>query len=181
MASDSTHTGIEDAKKAATGAIKKAAHVVDAHREKAADVIEDAADTIGEQGKKGPRAVRNSADTAKDRLDQAADYVRDHSAEEMGRDAMSYARAYPIGSLLAFGAIVIGGSMLLAAMVDDDQVASDSDQHTPRGLSSAVGGFAKSSETLDRLRDAAFGFALAKAVEAADELWPGFKEHYDKH
>ena len=182
MASHSTSKAVEDAKQAASNAAKKAGDAVDAKREKVADAIDDAANTVGEQGKKGARPVREYAETAKDKMGDAADYIRDTDAREMGRDAMNFARGYPVASLLILGAVVIGGSMLVASLLEDERAEIASGQaHRAMGLSSAVKGLGpKGTETLTRVRDAAFGFALAKAVEAADELWPGFREHYEK-
>jgi len=38
----------------------------------------------------------------------------------------------------------------------------------------------RATETLGRIRDAAFGFALDRAVDKVDGMFPGFREHYER-
>jgi hypothetical protein len=171
--------GEDQVKDMAAHAAKSVGDAVDAKRETAADVIDDVADTVGEKGKSAPDPVKRYSRAAKDKLHDAAEYVRDTDPEGMGRDALDAAKAYPIASLLILGAVVIGGSMLVAAMIEDGNEGDGS--RKPFGLASATSGLGpKGKENLTRIRDAAFGFVLAKAVEMADDMWPGFKEHYEK-
>ena len=132
--------------------------------------------------------VENSAGAAKsvgdaiDKLHDVADYVRENDVEDMGRDVMRAATAYPVVSLLVLSAVVIGGSMLVAAILQDDGRAETSRASSrPMRLASAVSGLGpKGTETLSRIRDAAFGFALDKAVDKVDGMFPGFREHYER-
>ena len=143
----------------------------------------DAADTVGEKGNDAWQSAERYSRNAKERLHDAADYVRDTDAEDMGRDVMRAATAYPVASLLVFGAVVIGGSMLVAAMLRDDGSADDEGQspRRPMRLASAASGLGpRGTEALGRIRDAAFGFALGKAVDRLEEMFPGFREHYER-
>jgi ElaB/YqjD/DUF883 family membrane-anchored ribosome-binding protein len=152
---------------------------IDDKRERVADALDDAADTVANKGKSVPEPAKRYSRAAKGKLHEAADYVRDHDVEDMGRDAMDAASAHPVASLLVLSAVVIGGSLLVASMLRDDGPDSG-ESHRPMGLASAAIGLGpKGTETLTRIRDAAMSFALAKAVEAADEIWPGFREHYE--
>lgn len=183
MASHSPQKAADDAKQSAAAVAKRAVDAVDAQRERVAGAIDDAADGLENQGKKSPNPIRDYADTAKDKLHDAAEYVRDTGAEQMGKDAVGVVRDYPVGTLLVVGAVLIGGSLLVAALTDHDRAPA-------RGADSAVQSFSlasaakglgpKSIETLTRLRDAAFSFALAKAIDAAEDMFPGFREHFEK-
>jgi hypothetical protein len=94
-------------------------------------------------------------------------------------DATDYVRHNPVTSLLVLGAVVIGGSMLVAAMLRDDRPASASG--TSMALASAAHGLGpRGTEVLSRIRDAAFSFALAKVVDTVEEMFPGFREHYER-
>lgn len=180
MASNSTSKAAEEAKHAAEGVAKKVTDAIDANREKVADAIDETADNVTGYASKAPGRVKDSSKGATDKLHEAASYVRQNNAREMGLDAMNVARQYPVTSIIAFGALVVGGSMLVAAMLDEDQT-SGSSSGSPLRLSSAVSSLGpKGSETVTRIRDAAVQFALDKIVEAADELWPGFKQKYEK-
>lgn len=172
----------DQVKDAASSVARSAGDAVDAKREKVADAIDDAAETVDEKGKRAPEPAKRYARVAKDKLHGAADYVRDNEAEQMGRDAIRTVNAYPVATLLVLGAVVIGGSILVAAMLDDEQADNGSGQgRRPLGLSSASSGLGpKGAETLTKIRDAAFSFALAKAVDTVDEMWPGFREHYER-
>jgi hypothetical protein len=70
--------------------------------------------------------------------------------------------------------------MLVAAMLRDDEGIDGSGESGRRlGFAAATSGMGpKVTETLSRMRDAAFSFALAKALETVDEMFPGFREHY---
>jgi len=126
--------------------------------------------------------VKNIAASAAASAGDAVDYVREHDVEDIGRDAMRAAKAYPIASLLVMGAVVVGGGMLIAAMLKDDGSPSTSGRsRSVMGLSSASSGLGpKGMETLSRIRDAAFSFVFDKAVDTVNELFPGFREHYER-
>jgi hypothetical protein len=118
----------------------------------------------------------DAIDSVRERVAEAAD-----DAEDVGRDVMRAATAYPVASLLVLSAVVIGGSMLVAAMLQDDGRGDFSDSPRPMRLASAVSGLGpKATETLSRIRDAAFGFALDRAVDKVDGMFPGFREHYER-
>ena len=171
---------VERAKDMAASAATSARDAVNPKRQKVADALDNEADTVDEKGTHLPEPAKRHSRTAKDKLHGAADYVRDTDAEEMGRDAMHAATAYPVASLLILGAVVIGGSLLVAAMMTDDG-PTGSEQSRPKGLSSAAAGLGpKGTETLSRIRDAAFGFLLARAVDTVEEMLPGFRDHYDR-
>lgn len=126
--------------------------------------------------------VKNIAASAATSAGDAADYVREHDVQDMGRDVMHVAKAHPMASLLVMGAVVLGGGMLIAAMLKDDESAG-----TPwrsrgvMGLASASSGLGpKGTETLSRIRDAAFSFIFDKAVDTVNEMFPGFREHYER-
>ena len=139
---------------------------------------DDALDTMGEKAKSAQESVNRYSRTAKDKLHEAADYVSDHGAEDLGRAAT----AHPVTSLLVLSAVLIGGGLLVAAMLRDDgpdDVSGPSPR--PMRLASAVSGLgSRGSETLTRIRDAAFSFAFDKAVDRIDEMFPGFREHYER-
>jgi hypothetical protein len=103
-------------------------------------------------------------------------------AEDMGGDVMRAATAYPVASLLVLSAVVIGGSMLVAAMLHDDgPMDASGESRRPIRFASAVSGLGpRATETLGRIRDAAFGFALDRAVDKVDGMFPGFREHYER-
>jgi hypothetical protein len=118
----------------------------------------------------------DAIDSVRQRVVEAAD-----EAEDMGRDVMRAATTYPVASLLVLGAVVIGGSMLVAAMLQDEGRGDFSGSPRPMRLASAVSGLGpRATETLGRIRDAAFGFALDRAVDKVDGMFPGFREHYER-
>jgi hypothetical protein len=90
--------------------------------------------------------------------------------------------AYPVASLLALGAVVAGGSMLVAAMLRNGQPSNAPGQsRQPMRLASAMSGLGpKGIETLSRIRDAAFSFAFDKAIDGVDGMFPGFRQHYER-
>ena len=57
----------------------------------------------------------DAIDSVRERVAEAAD-----DAEDVGRDVMRAATAYPVASLLVLSAVVIGGSMLVAVMLQDE-------------------------------------------------------------
>jgi len=66
-------------------------------------------------------------------------------------------------------------------MVPDEESADGSPESgRPFRLASAAHGLgAKGTEVLARFRDAAVAFAFAKAADTVEELFPGFREHFD--
>lgn len=117
--------------------------------------LDDAADTGGKR-KSPQESTKRYSRSEKDKLD------------------------YPITSLLVMGAVVIGGSMLVAAMFQGHRDASG-ESGRPMRLASAVNGLGpRGTETLGRIRDAAFSFVLDRAVDTVDGMFPGFREHYER-
>jgi len=76
---------------------------------------------------------------------------------------------------------VVGG-VFLAALADKDEKEPHGTKSTGTfRLSSAVDGLGpKGADALSRMRDAAVAFALAKAVATVEEVFPGFKEHFER-
>lgn len=102
---------------------------------------------------------------------QSSDY---YDVETSGRDAMRVVRENPMASLFIFGAIVVGGGLLLHTLNQHSRANGGAP-----GLSAGVFG-PKTGETLVRLREAAIGFALAKVVESIDSNFPGFRDHFER-
>ena len=118
----------------------------------------------------------DAIDSVRERVAEAAD-----DAEDVGRDVMRAATAYPVASLLVLSAVVIGGSMLVAAMLQDDERGDFRGSPRLTRLASAVSGLGpKATDILNRIRDAAFSFALDRAVDKVDGMFPGFREHYER-
>ena len=106
-------------------------------------------------------------------------------AEDMGRNVIDADATHPVASLLVLSAILIGGAILVAAMLPDEgaDAATDASRTSPRPmrLASAMSGLGpRGTETLNRIRDAAFSFAFDKAVDRLDGMFPGFREHYER-
>jgi hypothetical protein len=80
------------------------------------------------------------------------------------------------------GAVVVGGGMLIAAVLKGDGAARASGRSRGvMGLAAASRGLGpKATETLSRIRDAAFSFVFDKAVDTVNEMFPGFREHYER-
>jgi hypothetical protein len=175
-----TGKGTGKVKDVAADVARTAAAAVDDKRAEVAEALDGAADAIGETGKQAPGKRYSRA--AKQRIEEAADYVREHDAREIGADAARTATLHPLTSLFLLGVVVIGGSLLVASLLENeaDDAGTGGDRH-PTRLKSAAGGLGpKGIETLTRIRDAAFTFALARAVDTADEVWPGFRQHYER-
>jgi multisubunit Na+/H+ antiporter MnhC subunit len=178
----------DEAKKAARSAGKNLSESAGAAREQVAESLDSAAESLGQKTKSAPQSAKRYSRTAQDKLQGAADYVRDTDVRQMGKDAADAATTHPLASLLVLSAVVIGGGMVVAALARQSgrpSFAHDASfsQEGPRAMgltSSATGIGRKGTETLSRIRDAAFSLALAKAVEAVDDIFPGFREHYEK-
>jgi hypothetical protein len=189
MASDTTrrsgnfssNAAADEVTNVAAGAAKSVGDAIDSVRERVADAADDAADTMGGKRTTASELATRYSRNATDKLHDVADYVRENDAEDMGRDVMRAATAHPVASLLVLCAVVVGGSMLVAAMLQDDSPADASgESRRPIRLAAASGLGPRASETLGRIRDAAFGFALDKAVDTVDGMFPGFREHYER-
>jgi ElaB/YqjD/DUF883 family membrane-anchored ribosome-binding protein len=116
----------------------------------------------------------NAAQSASDAIDAGRGQVVDAVD-----DATDYVRNNPVTSLLVLGAVVIGGSLLVAAMLREDRPESVSG--ASMALASAAHGLGpRGTETLSRIRDAAFSFALDKIVDTVEEMFPGFRQHYER-
>jgi hypothetical protein len=87
---------------------------------------------------------------------------------------------YPVASWLVLGAVVIGGGLLVAMLRDHGAEDGLGEFRGPRRLAAVSAMSPKVIETVSRVRDAAFSFALAKAVDTVDEIFPGFREHYER-
>ena len=130
----------------------------------------------------GGNRAAEALNDAQATLHKAADYVRDTDADEMGRDVMRTAKTYPVTSLLVLSAVVIGGGMLVATLLQEDSEAQASGRSRgPNRLASALSGLGpRGTETLSRIRDAAFSLAFEKAIDRAEQVFPGFREHYER-
>ena len=162
----------------ATTGVGKAADAVNAQREQAADAIDTAAEAVDRQGKKLPKPLNEYAGDVKEGLGTAADYVRDHDVRDMADQAVRNAKDYPIASLLVLGAVVLGGGLLVASIVRHENDSSSGGQPYLAAASNGLG--PRATETVTRIRDAAFSMALKKAIDTIEEMFPGFREHFDK-
>jgi hypothetical protein len=168
----------DDIKSMAASGAKKAVDTLEAKREQVADALDAAAATVDNQSKRAAEPVKGYAAEAQDRIESAAGYVRDHDVQQIGSDAMQAAKAYPIASVIALGAVVLGGGMLLAALLREEAAGGSS---RPSLFVSAADGLGpKATGTIIKMRDAAVGFALARAVDALEDKFPGFREHFEK-
>jgi hypothetical protein len=161
----------ERAKDVASSTTTSAADAINTKRAQAADAIDDAAERLGEQGKRAPKPLDQYAEVAQNKLNTAADYVRDHDARQMGQDVLEVAREFPVASLTICAAVVVGGGILVGAMLRNPE--SGGAQHLASGLGP------KATDTLSKMRDAAFSLVLAKAVATVEEMFPGFREHFE--
>ena len=108
-----------------------------------------------------------------------ATHITDRSGTRA--ELVGTAQTSPMVSLLVMGAVVVGGSMLIAAMLKDDGVPGAGGSRGLMRLGSASSGLGpKGIETLTRIRDAVFSFVFDKAVATANEMFPGFREHYER-
>jgi hypothetical protein len=144
--------------------------------ERAGSAVSNAADEVTNVAASAARSVGDAVNSGREQVAAAMD-----DAADMGRDAMRAATAHPVVSLLVLSAVVIGGSMLVAAMLREDGPTSSGGSRGLMGLTSAASGLGpRAAETLTRIRDAAFSFALDKAIDSVDELFPGFRAHYER-
>jgi len=128
----------------------------------------------------GAREIEMASHT--ERVGNTADHV-EHIATKSAKNAGDHTdSAYPLGALLVLGAVVIGGGMLAAAMLhDDDRMDDSGESRRLMGLAAATRGMGpRVTDTLSRIRDAAFSFAIAKAIDTVEDMFPGFREHYER-
>lgn len=152
-----------------TGASEKQSRAMDAAP--ASDRIDDPSAAPPEED----RHATADTDDGADRLHQATAYLRDHDVDDVVRDAMAIVRDNPLVVLLVFGGVVLGGAAVVASLRQGGSGSSEGGMSTPRNLIDA-----KTYETLGRMRQAAFSFALAKVVDSIDHNFPGFREHFEK-
>jgi hypothetical protein len=115
-----------------------------------------------------------------ERVGNVADQVENIGANSAS--SLDYAgdSQYPVASWLVLGAVVIGGGLLVAMLRDHGAEDGLGEFRGPRRLAAVSGMSPKVIETVSRVRDAAFSLALAKAVDTVDEIFPGFREHYER-
>ena len=116
-----------------------------------------------------------------ERVGNVADQVENIGANSASSLDDAGDSQYPVASWLVLGAVVIGGGLLVAAMLRDHGAEDGLGEFRgPRRLAVVSGMSPKVIQTVSRVRDAAFSFALAKAVDTVDEIFPGFREHYER-
>jgi hypothetical protein len=116
-----------------------------------------------------------------ERVGNVADQVENIGANSASSLDDAGDSQYPVASWLVLGAVVIGGGLLVAAMLRDHGAEDGLGEFRgPRRLAAVSGMSPKVIETVSRVRDAAFSLALAKAVDTVDEIFPGFREHYER-
>lgn len=115
-----------------------------------------------------------------ERFENAADQVENIGVHRTNGVDDAVER-FPVVPLLVLGAVVIGGGILVAAMLRHDERDGLGEFRSPRRLSAAVSGVGpRVAETLGRVRDAAISFALTKAIDTVDDIFPGFRDHYER-
>lgn len=156
-------------------------HAVNEQRRNVAQALDSASDAVDRRGQQLPKPLDQYADHVKDGLSGAATYVRKNDAGDMAEDALDTVREHPIPSLLVLGAVVVGGGLLIASLLAEGDGDADNADGTKSLLSAAANGLGpKANATIIRMRDAAFNMALTKAVDAVEEMFPGFREHFEK-
>ena len=115
-----------------------------------------------------------------ERVGNVADQVENIGANSASSLDDAGDSQYPVASWLVLGAVVIGGGLLVAMLRDHGAEDGLGEFRGPRRLAVVSGMSPKVIQTVSRVRDAAFSFALAKAVDTVDEIFPGFREHYER-
>jgi hypothetical protein len=117
-----------------------------------------------------------------ERFENAADQVENISVHRMNDVDDAVESRVPVAPLLVLGAVVIGGGILVAAMLRHDGPEDGLGEfRRPKRLSAVVSGVGpRVAETLSRVRDAAISFALTKAIDTVDDMFPGFRDHYER-
>ena len=67
--------------------------------------------------------------------------------------------------------------MLVASIARN---AADGSARQPLFATASDGLGPKATDTVNRIRNAAFSMALAKTVDTIEEMFPGFREHFEK-
>jgi hypothetical protein len=117
-----------------------------------------------------------------ERFENAVDQVENIGVHRTNDVDDAVESRFPVAPLLVLGAVVIGGGILVAAMLRHDGPEDGLGEfRRPRRLSAAVSGVGpRVAETLGRVRDAAISFALTKAIDTVDDIFPGFRDHYER-
>jgi ElaB/YqjD/DUF883 family membrane-anchored ribosome-binding protein len=176
---EETPNVVDRAGAAASRAADKAQATVDSQRQKAANTLDQAADSIDRQADRLPDPLNDYADSVKSALDSTADYVRHNNARQMADDAASLVSDHPLASLLILGAAVAGAGVLLASVMGGDSESSASSGHRLHAASGTVWG-PRTAAVVAQFRDALFSLAVARTVQTVDEMFPGFREHFEK-
>ena len=116
------------------------------------------------------------AQTVNERVREATAYLRDHDIDDVVRDAVAVVRDNPLVVLLVFGGVILGGAAVIASL---RQGGTESREGSGMGTAHRVMG-AKTHESLGRMREAAFSFALAKVIDSIDSNFPGFRDHFER-
>jgi hypothetical protein len=153
--------------------------------EKASRAMDDAAPTKHDSEDVSPGREPHSPEASPppadahdgiERVREAMAYLRDHEIDDVVRDAVAVVRDNPVVALLVIGGVVLGGAAVVAGL---RQGGSHSREVSGMGSAQHILG-PKTHETLDRMRQAAFSFALAKVIDSIDHNFPGFREHFEK-
>jgi len=163
-----------------TTGVNKANDAANAQRGQAAGALDAAAEAVDRHGKKLPKPLDDYAGDVKDGLATVADYVRDHDVREMADQAAMTVKDYPVTALLVLGAVVLGGGLLVASIIRNENDSNGGSARQPLFASAADGLGPKATETVNRIRNAAFSMALAKTVDTIEDMFPGFREHFEK-
>jgi len=174
-----TSGAAESNRKTASKSAGRAGDTSKPNRGHVANALDSAADLVDREGKRLPAPLAEYADEGKERLTAAADYVRDHDGRQMARDAVGTVKEFPIASLLIAGSVVVGGGLLIARLLRNEGASDGSRAQSLFGALSEGWG-PKTTETVTRLKDAVFAVALMKAVDALEDSFPGFREHFER-
>jgi ElaB/YqjD/DUF883 family membrane-anchored ribosome-binding protein len=85
---------------------RKAGDKIDQGRMRAADTVDNTAATLRDRGDQFASTTSNAVHNVTDKLQSAADYLRDNDARAMMEDVADFMRRYPAQSLAA--AAVVG-------------------------------------------------------------------------
>jgi len=171
----------EQVNEKAADAGRTVSNAVNEQRRNAAQGLDTASDAVNRNAQQLPKPFDQYANDVKDGLSGAASYVRQHDAGDMAEDALDTVRDHPFPSLLVLGAVIVGGGILIASLVSEGAGETDNAHGAKSLLTAAANGLGpKATATIIRMRDAAFNMALTKAVDAVEEMFPGFREHFEQ-
>ncbi len=132
------------------------------------------ATTSAEQTEQARQAVTKAVDQIKEQTAEAGRTAAEAVNEHRGQAARP-AGDLPIASLLLLGAVLLGGGLLVARVIREENEDSEGRAY----FSTAVNGLGpKASDTVSRIRDAAFAMVLMKTVDTIEEIFPGFRQHF---